>query len=254
MKNLIDLTGKTILVTGASSGIGRQTAVTLSEVGAKVILTARREAELQKTMEMLSGNGHAYYPYDICDLEGMDGFVKKIVEEKGHMQGLVFCAGIAESRPCKMTTPEAMHHMMMTNFFSFYEMVRQFMKKKYSDEGSKIVVVSSVASIRPGKGQSAYAASKAAIDASILVLAQELMIRRININSVRPGMVNSPMIEKLTEENKKVEKNIQPLGFVSMEDVAGLNAYLVSPAADMITGQGFDIDGGRLCNERYDCQ
>lgn len=249
MKNLIDLTGKTILVTGASSGIGRQTAVTLSEVGAKVILTARRETELQKTMDMLSGDGHSYYPYDICDLDGLEGFVKKVKEENGRLQGLVFCAGIVDVRPCKMTTPEAMQHTMTTNFFSFFELVRQFTKKKYSDEGAKIVVVSSTASIRPGKGQGAYAASKAAIDGSILVLAQELKERHININSVRPGMVNSPMILGTTEEARKFQMDLQSLGFLSTNDVAILNAYLVSSAADKITGRGFDIDGGRLCNE-----
>lgn len=249
MRNLIDLTGKTILVTGASSGIGRQTAITLSEVGAKVILTARREEQLKETMEMLSGSGHTYYPYDICNLDGMEEFLKGIVEQNGHMQGLVFSAGIVDVRPCRLTTPEVMQRMMMTNFFSFFELVRQFTKKKYSDEGTKIVAISSIASTRPGKGQGAYAASKAAIDASILVLAQELRARHININAVHPAMVNSPMALNLPEENIKVIMEKQPLGFISTEDVAILNAYLLSCAADMITGRGFDIDGGSLCYE-----
>lgn len=249
MKNLIDLTGKTILVTGASSGIGRQTAITLSEVGARVILTARREEQLKETQDMLTGEGHSYYPYDVCDLENMEKFLGEIVEQNGRLQGLAFCAGIVDVRPCKITTPDVMQHIMMTNFFSVFEMVRQFVKKKYSNDGSQIVIVSSAASIRPGKGQGAYAASKAALDASVLVLAQELQSRHININSIAPGMVASPLAYNLREENRTSALSLQPLGIISTEDVAALNAYLLSSAAEMITGRRFDIDGGSLCRE-----
>lgn len=244
MKNLIDLTGKTILITGASSGIGRQTAITLSEAGAKVILTARREGQLQETLDMLDGEEHAYYPFDLCDLENIGQFLQKIAEEHGKMQGLAFCAGITEVRPCKLTTPEVLQHVMTTNFYSFFEMACQFARKKYSDDGAKIVVVSSAASIRPSKGQSAYAASKGAIDASVRVLAQELMGRHININCVRPGTVESPMTQSLSEDSLAHSLEVQPLGIISAKDVAAMIAYLLSPAADMITGRGFDIEGG----------
>lgn len=246
MKNLVDLTGKTILVTGASSGIGRQTAITLSEVGARVVLTARREEQLQETLGMLAGNGHAYYPYDICKMEDMEEFLKEILVHNGKLQGLAYCAGIVDVRPCRLTTPEAMNRIMTTNFFAFFELVRQFAKKKYSDEGAKIVAVSSMASTCPGKGLGAYAASKAAIDASVLVLAQELMFRHININTVHPATVNSPMVMELQEENRKVILDKQPLGYISTCDVAMMNAYLLSSAADMITGQKFDINGGYM--------
>ena len=249
MRNFIDLTGKTILVTGASSGIGRQTAITLSQAGAKVILTARREDQLKETQRQLSGEGHAYYPYDICDLKNMERFLQTIVEQHGRFQGLSFCAGISEVRPFKLTTPETMLNMMTTNFFSFFELTRQFSKKRYSDDGAKIVVISSAASIRPGKGQSAYAPSKAALDASVLVLAQELLSRHINVNSISPGMVNSPLVQELREDLRESAVSIQPLGLIPTEDVAVLNAYLLSSAADMITGRRFDIDGGRLCYE-----
>ena len=246
MKNLIDLTGKKILVTGASSGIGRQTAITLSEVGARVILTARKQEQLKETQEMLSGNGHVSYPYDLCDLQNLGTFVKKIVEQNGRMQGLAFCAGISEVRPCKLTTPQVMLHTMTTNFFSYFELVRQFTKKRYSDDRAKIVVISSVASIKSEKGLGAYTASKAAIDGSLSALAQELMSRQININSIRPGMVDTPMAQNAREEERKYVMGSQALGFVSAEDVAIMCAYLSSSAADMITGRSFDIDGGRL--------
>lgn len=244
MKNLIDLTGKTILVTGASSGIGRQTAITLSEVGAKVILTARSEGRLQETLGMLYGEGHAYYPFDLCNLEDVEQLLREITKQHGRMQGLAFCAGITEVRPCKMTTPEILQHVMKTNFYSFFETVCQFAKKKCSEDGAKIVVLSSAASIRPSKGQSAYAASKGAIDAAVRVLAQEFLSRRININCIRPGTVDSPMTQRLSEDSLVHSLEVQPLGIISAKDVAAMIAYLLSPAADMITGRGFDIEGG----------
>lgn len=119
MRNLIDLSGKTILVTGASSGIGRNTAVILSEVGANVILTGRNEERLKETMEMMSGSEHAYYPYDLCNLSDMEQFVKMIVERHGKLQGLAACAGIANVRPYKLISPEIMQKVMTTNFFLF---------------------------------------------------------------------------------------------------------------------------------------
>ncbi len=244
MNSLIDLTGKTILVTGASSGIGRQTAITLSEAGAKVILTARREDRLRETMGVLNGDGHDCYSFDLCDLEHIEDFLKKIVDRHGKMQGLAFCAGITEVRPCKMTTPEVLQRVMTTNFFSFFETACQFSKKKYSDEGAKITVISSAASVRPSRGQSAYAASKGAIDASVRVLAQEFMARHININCIRPGTVDSPMTRNLSEDSRAHSLEVQPLGIIPAKDVATMIAYLLSPAADMITGRGFDIEGG----------
>lgn len=252
MKNLIDLTGQKILVTGASSGIGRQTAITLSEVGAQIILVARREEELQKTLKMLSGEGHSYYVFDLNDLEQIEGLMGRIANEQGLLQGLAFCAGIDSIRPYKATTPDIMYRIMKLNFFSFYEMVRQFAKKKISEDGSKITVVSSVASVKPDKGQAAYAASKAAIDTAIITLSKELMPRHININSVRPAFVRTPLTQEHIAENGELKDNgkyhinMQPLGLIKAEDVAVLMAYLLSPAARMITGQGFDIDGGVL--------
>ena len=246
MKSLIDLTGKTILVTGASSGIGRQTAITLSEVGAKIILTARREKELQETLGLLSGAGHLYYSFDLNELEKIESLMNQIAGEQGLLQGLAYCAGIDSTRPYKAMTPETIHRIMKINFYAFYEMVRQFAKKKISEDGAKIVAVSSVASEKPDKGQAAYAASKAAMDASIIALSKELMPRHININSVRPGFVRTPLSEEHTTDHDKYHIHMQPLGLAEPEDVAVLIAYLLSPAANMITGRGVDIDGGGL--------
>lgn len=246
MKNLIDLSGKTIIVTGASSGIGRQAAITLSEVGAKIVATARNEERLKDTITMLSGRGHSYYSFDLDNVEGIEGLLNDVVLKEGKLDGLAFCAGIDATRPYKSLTPGVMERVMRTNFFSFYEMTRQFAKKKVSKDGSKIVVISSIASEKPDKGQAAYAASKAAIDAAIISLSKELMPRQININSVRPSFVRTPLSQEMTTDSEKYHINMQPLGLIEPIDVAILAAYLLSPAANMITGRAMDIDGGAL--------
>lgn len=244
MRNLIDVTGKTILVTGASSGIGRAAAVTLSEAGAKVLLTARRKEELQNTLRLLSGSGHACYPFDLNELEQIGRFMEMIAEEHGLLDGLAFCAGITTTRPYKVTTPDVMHKIMKLNFYSFYEMARQFAKKKVSRNGAKIVAVSSVASKSPDKGQAAYAASKAAMDAAVSVLAQELLPRHINVNTVHPAFVRTDMSRDYINDNGKYHIRTQPLGFIEPEEVALLIAYLLSSAANMITGSEMEIRGG----------
>ena len=249
MKECFDLSGKTILVTGASSGIGRQEAICLSECGAKVIMVARREKELLETMERMQGTEHAYYCVDLNELDEIGKVMKEITGEHGKLHGMAYCAGVASLRPYHVADPKSVIDVMKINFFAYYEMTRQFVKKSNSVEGAKIVVVSSLASKRPGKGQGAYAASKGAIESANLVLAQELIPRHINVNSVCPGRVETPMTANLSEEDKEHALSRQPLGIISPSDISYLITYLLSPAADMITGRSFDIDGGGLSNE-----
>ncbi len=244
MKKLIDLSGKTIVVTGASSGIGRATAITLSEAGAKVLLTARREEELQNTLRLLSGSGHACYPFDLNELEQIKCLMETIVKEHGLLHGLAFCAGITTTRPYKITTPDVLHSIMKLNFYSFYEMARQFAKKKISRDGAKIVAVSSIASKNPDKGQAAYAASKAALDAAVSVLAQELLPRHINVNTVHPAFVRTDMSREFVVDSQKYNAPIQPWGLIEPEEIGVLITYLLSPAANMITASGVEIRGG----------
>lgn len=244
MKELFDLTGKKILVTGASSGIGRAAAVALSEAGAKVLLTARREGELEKTLNMLSGEGHACYPFDLSELDQIVCLMETIAEEHGLLHGLAFCAGVTTTRPYKITTPDVLHSIMKVNFYSFYEMARQFAKKKISGDGAKIVAVSSFGSKQPDKGMAAYAASKAAMDAAVSVLAQELLPRHINVNTVHPAFVRTDMSRDYINDNEKYNIRMQPWGFIEPEEVAVMIAYLLSPAANMITGSGMEIRGG----------
>ncbi len=246
---MYDFYGKKILIAGASSGIGRQTAIFLSKCGAEIILMARRQDKLEETLSLLDGKNHKIVSFDLTNVENIDSIMESVSNNYGKLNGMVCTAGIAEVRPFKICSPSDMERIMKINFFSFYEMVRTFAKKRNSEDGSRIVAISSAAAIRPGKGQAAYAASKAAMDASILVLAQELLNRNININSIRPGWVKSPLTSDYAEDNPKYDHTIQPQGIIDSEDVASMAAFLLSENAKKITGRSFDIDGGRLCRE-----
>lgn len=249
MKNIFDFSGKKMLIAGASSGIGRQTAITLSQLGAEMVLIARRKDLLEETLSSMEGNNNVAIPFDLNEIGSIDNLLESIVDEHGKLDGLVYTAGVAEVRPYKICVPDDMERIMRINFFSFYELVRNFAKKKISNDYSSVVAISSAAAVRPGKGQAAYAASKAAMEASILVLAQELLKRNININSIRPGWVRSPLTKDYSVDNPKYDHNIQPMGIIESEDVASLVAYLLSEKARKITGRGFELDGGRLCRE-----
>ncbi len=246
METIFDFSGKTILITGASSGIGRQAAISLSKLGARTVLIARREEQLKETLGMLSGEGHICKPFDLAELDNIEALVSEIVAETGKLDGMAFCAGVAPTLPSKVTTPKVLTETMQINFFSFFEMTRHFIKKKYSVDGAKIAVISSQASIKPGKGQSAYCASKAAIDSAVKCLAKEVLPRKICINSIQPSFVDTPMTDKFCEEIENADSLMltQPLGLITSTEVANMMVYLLSPLADRITGTAINIDGG----------
>lgn len=242
----MSMLGKTIIVFGASSGIGKQSAIDLACMGANVILVARREELLQEIVKELPQGRGVYIVADLQDDDTIEGVFDIAVTKFGKMDGMVYSAGIAPTLPYKVTTPKQMQRVMQINFFSFYEAVRQFAKKKYSNDGSKIVGLSSCASVRPAKGQSAYAASKGAMDAAKLALAKELMPRKISINTIRPAFVRTPMSERYEGNDTEYSINQQPLGFADPKDITAMITYLLSEKSNMITGRSYEIDGGSL--------
>ncbi len=248
---LIDLTGKKILVAGASSGIGAETARLLSQLGASVILVARREQQLQETMATLAGDGHAYYSQDLAHLDEIEPFVKHVVDEKGALDGYVHCAGISIYRPISLFTPEVVREVMDINFGSFIEMVRCLTKKKRFNSGMSIVGVSSVAAQQGNQTKTAYAASKAAMDAAVRCLGKELAPKEIRINTVAPALIRTAIFDELKESNVGAgdTENIiarQYLGIGEPQDVANMIAFLLSNASKFISGSTMSVDGGRL--------
>lgn len=245
----MELKEKTILITGASSGIGRATSVLCSELGARVVITGRDEGRLNETYVMLSGEGHIKVVQDLLCKEGLDSFFSKIVTQVGKLHGLVHCAGIAGVIPLKALSRGQLEKIMETNFYSFVEVVRQFGKKKYSMNKASIVGISSRAATAPRAYEMAYIASKAALEAAIPVIALELKSRQIRVNSVSPGVVKTGMTMRAIGElnNSEGLKDIKERsiqGWQSAEQIAKICAFLLSDDSVAITAKNIQADGG----------
>ena len=250
MNTLIDLIGKHVLVIGASSGIGKQTAITLSRIGAKLTLVARTEDKLKTTLHELEGEGHAYCVADISELSGIEEMVKQTIQKNGSLDGMVYAAGISMSMPLQMFKPEKLQSLFDVNFFAFVESVRQVTKKGRYNPGMRIVGISSIASLKGDKTHLGYSASKAAMDAAVRCIAKEVAEKDICINTVAPGMTATGMLSRFADnigsdsESMKELKSRQYLGVIQPEAVAETIAFLMSPAAEYITGITLPIDGG----------
>ena len=244
--------GKHSLVSGGTSGIGRQTAIILSELGAKVAVVGRREEKLQETLSMMTGEGHSAHAIDMSDLEGLEAHIKEIVAETGAFDGYVHCAGIVNNLPVKNYTPARLDQIMRTNFYSYFEMVRLLSKKGRFNPGMSIVAVSSIAATHGAAAQAAYGASKAAIDGSMRCLAKELADKGIRLNTVQPAatataMYTDYMALKATMKDTEMKVQANPRQYLGMNepaDVANAIIFLLSPASRKITGVMLPVDGG----------
>lgn len=251
MYNLIDFTGKKIIIAGASSGIGKQTAITLSTIGAQLIMIARREVKLEETLKLLQGEGHSFYSADLSDLNCIEELFKKINIEHGAVDGLVYCVGTNSTVPIQQLKPNKLQEIFQINFFSFIETVRQVVRRGRYNEGMRIVAVSSNASLRGDKAHTAYSASKAAMNAAVRCLAKELAAKKIYVNSIAPAMTNTEIYKQYASEAVDSEKALmerQYLGLIEPEEVAESIAFLLSSASKKITGITLFVDGGLSTN------
>ncbi len=252
MSNLIDdLNGKLILVAGASSGIGEACAKYLAENGARIILVARRTDKLEEVKVSLAGNGHSVYSYDFSQLDGIEELIKRIVNEQGFLDGLVFSVGQSSSRPLKMIKPDYMIELMKVNTLSFIELVRCCTSKKsYNPDGFSVVAISSVSALLGNQSKTAYAATKGAIDAAIRCLAKEFHHKNVRLNSINPGFVKTAIYDQFKDYSGDSADaadilNRQYLGLIEPEDIAKTTAFLLSNASRFMTGLSVPVDGGR---------
>lgn len=246
MDNIINLQEKKVLVTGAGSGIGRETTKVLSEQGAKVVMLDLNQEGLDETKALLTGEGHITRAVDLTDFEALPELVKGIIAETGAVDGLVHCAGISSRKPLNVLRPEGFSKVMDVNFYSFEELTRLFTKKGNMNDGGSIVVMSSISSIRGYKAKTEYCVSKAAVDAFVRCMALELAPKRIRINSVMAAEVLTPLALKARETNAMVGAADfeAPLGPSEPYEVANTIAFLLSDATKTITGTSILIDGG----------
>lgn len=250
MNNLIDLTGKRILVVGASSGIGKQTAVTLSKVGAKLSLVARSEDKLIETIRLMDGDEHDYFVADVSKVELIESLIKQIINKNGPIDGMVYSAGVGTALPLMQSKPEKVQSAFNVNFFGFFEVVRQICRKGRFNPGLRIVGVSSCASLRGDKSKAIYSSSKSAMDSAVRCMAKELADKGICINTVAPSMTATELydryIEKYGEDSATNNELLsrQYLGIAQPQDIANAIVFLISPAARFITGITMPVDGG----------
>lgn len=245
MNDIFCLENKHILVTGASSGIGRETAKVLSQSGAKVSIVARREEQLKQTLSEMTGNNHEYYVCDLSVTDGIADLIESVVQKSGTIDGFIHCAGIGLNLPVSMTKANTVDSVMKTNFYSFAEILRLLSKRKYSNNGASFVGVSSVASIKGDKSQGAYAASKAALNAYIHPAAKELAGRGIRVNTVAFGMIKTEAYQKfLCSGGSDGALQNQYLGYGEPIDAAKILLFMVSDASKLITGTTVICDGG----------
>lgn len=242
--NPFSLKDKTILVTGASSGIGRATAISCSQMGANVVVTGRNLERLQDTANNLCGTPVVIIKADLTVPEEMESLVAQLPK----LDGAVLCAGNSTTLPLQFGSREKFDEMFNVNFFAPVELMRLMYKKKILQKGASVVLIASIGgthSFMPGNG--VYGASKAALNAVMRYAAREYASRRIRVNSICPGMVDTPLIHRgtITEEQLAEDAKRYPLGrYGNPEDIANGAIYLLSDASSWLTGHDLVIDGG----------
>jgi len=244
--NPFSLEGKTVLVTGASSGIGQATAIECSLMGARVVATARDDERLQGTLSQLApiSGGHMSL---LADLTVQDD-VERLVASLPPLDGAVLCAGNSTTLPLQFGSREKFDSMFDVNFFAPVELLRLIYKKKVLNKGASVVLIASIGGTRsfmPGNG--VYGASKAALNSVMKYAAREFAARRVRVNSICPGMVDTPLIHRgtITEEQLAEDAKRYPLGrYGRPEDIANGAIYLLSEASSWLTGHDLVIDGG----------
>lgn len=242
MVNPYSLEGKTILITGASSGLGASVAEECSKLGATVFITGRNESRLNQTFEKLAGEGHTQIVADLTKPQD----VAMLTEILPTVDGLALCAGITKTLPVKFINDGVINEIFQTNTISSMQLIQQLLKKKKVAKKGSIVFISSISTAYADKGNSIYAASKGALNSFSKVLALEGAAQGIRSNCIQPGFVPSRMLEAgiVTEEQLQEELKKYPLGFGEPTDIAYGVTYLLSNAAKWVTGSVITIDGG----------
>ena len=242
--NPFSLAGKTVLITGASSGIGRETALECARMGASVVITGRDKDRLDETLQLIESDDKTAI---IADLTVADD-IERLIEALPSLDGAVLCAGNSTTLPLQFGTRDKFDDMFDINFFAPVELLRLLYKKKRLNKGASVVLIASIGgthSFMPGNG--IYGASKAALNSVMKYAAREFASRRIRVNSICPGMVDTPLIHRgtITEEQLAEDAKRYPLGrYGKPSDIAHGAVYLLGDASSWLTGHDLVIDGG----------
>ncbi len=244
--NPYSLEGKTILITGASSGIGRATAIECSRMGAKCIITGRNEERLNKTYTQMEGEGHVQVIADLSIQEGIDA----LLQHAEVLDGLVANAGFTKTAPLPFIKEQDLNDMFQVNAISSIVLLKSLLKKKKINPGASVVYTCSLAGLgRTSLGNSMYAATKGAIRAFVKAAANELSAKKIRVNTVCPAMVETGILNAntITQEQLEADKASYPLKrYARPEEISWGIIYLLSEASAWVTGIDLIMDGGKL--------
>ncbi|MEI8005613.1 MAG: SDR family oxidoreductase [Bacteroidota bacterium] len=249
MENQFSLQGKNILISGASSGIGRCVAVFCSRAGANVLMLGRDESTLNETLEMLKPARHALAVIDLNNFSSYTDVIAPFVENNGKIYGIVHSAGLEFSGPYNLTKPQNFQNIFNINAVAGFELAR-IVASKFADSeaGGSYVFISSIRALFGVEFATAYSASKGAVIAASRSLSLELAKKHIRVNTISPSLVLTPLLEKyfesLHEDTIRKMKEQHPLGFGMPEDVANACIYLLSDASRWMTGNNIILDGG----------
>jgi NAD(P)-dependent dehydrogenase (short-subunit alcohol dehydrogenase family) len=250
MTNPLSLAGRSILITGASAGIGRSTAGLVSELGARVTLVGRNATRLEETLRTLTGDGQRNAPFDLQSTDAIADWFSGLVTEQGPFDGLVHSAGIGSLVPLRVLTVSQMEDVMRINVVAAMALTKAFSRKRaYQPGTAAIVFVASVAGLTGAPARSAYSASKGALIAFARSAALELAKTGIRVNCVAPAYVKTEMFEDAfktmtPEQMETLIEATQPLGLGTPLDVAHSIAFLLADTARWITGSVLAVDGG----------
>ena len=234
----------TVLVTGASSGIGRAIAIACAAKGMTIVLNGRNVERLNETLAQMSGDGHLIIPADLTDSAQRQA----LAEQVPVLNGVVHCAGIGSRVLCKMLEQEDVQHVMEANFNAPVLLQAALLQEKKIASGASIVFIASAAATMPCVGNAIYSASKAALISYAKCMSLELAARKIRVNCISPAMVWTDLaLVGATEEQLREAEQAYPLHrYAQPEDIAPMATYLLGEESGWVTGSNFELTGGAL--------
>lgn len=245
MVNPMDLTGKHILITGGSSGIGRESAIQASKLGATVTIVARNGHKLRETIGLMNDCAkHRSYEFDLSETEQIKELIYEIVEERGPIDGFCHSAGIAPVRPLKMSKPKFAEKLFRIHNYAFIEIVRLLSLDNNLNDGASLVGISSIAAHQGGSGQGIYSSVKAGMEGFVSPASAELSRRGIRINTISYAMVDTDMYKDFLDYGDQALTARQTLGIINPQKAANIVNFILSDACPYITASNIPVWAG----------